>query len=79
MMLLYHWPLALGVLALALVNVLILAGSTRALSDQYRKISLDQGKLTGARIAGLKDMETFKASGAEDCCSPAGWASARRR
>ena len=65
-MMLYHWPLALGVLALALVNVLILAGSTRALSDQYRKISLDQGKLTGARIAGLKDMETFKASGAED-------------
>jgi NHLM bacteriocin system ABC transporter peptidase/ATP-binding protein len=65
-MMLYHWPLALGVLALALVNVLILAMSTRALSDQYRKISLDQGKLTGARIAGLKDMETFKASGAED-------------
>ena len=36
-MMLYHWPLALGVLALALVNVLILAGSTRALSDQYAR------------------------------------------
>ena len=65
-MMLFHWPLALGVLALALVNVLILAVATRTLSDRYRKISLDQGKLMGARIAGLKDMETFKASGAED-------------
>ena len=65
-MLLYHWPLALGVLTLALANVAVLAASTRALSDQFRKISLDQGKLMGARIAGLKDMETFKASGAED-------------
>ena len=65
-MMFYHWPLALGVLVLALLNVLILAASTRVLADRYRKISLDQGKLMGARIAGLKDMETFKASGAED-------------
>lgn len=65
-MLLYHWLLALGVLALAIGNVLVLAASTRVLSERYRKISIDHGKLMGARIAGLKDMETFKASGAED-------------
>lgn len=65
-MLLYHVPLALGVLVLAAANVAILAASTRALSDRYRKISIDRGKLMGARVAGLKDIETFKASGAED-------------
>ena len=65
-MLFYHWLLALGVLALAMGNILVLAASTSVLSERYRKISLDHGKLMGARIAGLKDMETFKASGAED-------------
>lgn len=65
-MLFYHWPLALGVLLLAFANIAVLAASTRILSDLYRKIAVDQGKLMGARVAGLKDMETFKASGAED-------------
>jgi NHLM bacteriocin system ABC transporter peptidase/ATP-binding protein len=65
-MLFYHWPLALGVLLLTFANIAVLAASTRALSDLYRKIAVDQGKLMGARVAGLKDMETFKASGAED-------------
>lgn len=61
-----HPLLAGAVLALALVNVLVLLATSRALSDKYRKISIDQGKLQGTRIAALKDIETFKASGAED-------------
>ena len=65
-MLVYHVPLSLGVAALAGINVLILLGSARALSERYRKISIERGKLMGARVAGLRDMETFKASGAED-------------
>lgn len=65
-MLFYHWGLTLAVLALALANVAALVLSNRYLSEHYRKMSIDQGKLAGARVAGLKDMETFKASGAED-------------
>jgi len=65
-MLFYSWGLTLAVLALALTNVAALVFSNRYLSEHYRKISIDQGKLAGARVAGLKDMETFKASGAED-------------
>ena len=65
-MLTYHVPLTLAVAGLAAINVLILIASTRFLSERYRKISIERGKLMGARVAGLKDMETFKASGAED-------------
>ncbi|MFK7941648.1 MAG: NHLP family bacteriocin export ABC transporter peptidase/permease/ATPase subunit [Paracoccaceae bacterium] len=65
-MLTYHAPLTLAVAALAAVNVVILLASTRIMSERYRKISIESGKMMGARVAGLKDMETFKASGAED-------------
>ncbi|WP_432767577.1 MAG: NHLP family bacteriocin export ABC transporter peptidase/permease/ATPase subunit [Sphingopyxis sp.] len=65
-LLFYHWALTLAVLALALLNAAVLLLSNRLLSDRYRKISIDRGKLAGARVAGLKDMETFKASGGED-------------
>jgi len=65
-LLVYHWALTLAVAALAALNALVLLLSNRFLSERYRKISIDQGKLAGARVAGLKDMETFKASGAED-------------
>ena len=65
-MLIYHVPLALGVVALAALNVIVLLASNRVLSERYRKISIERGKMMGARVAGLKDMETFKASGAED-------------
>jgi NHLM bacteriocin system ABC transporter peptidase/ATP-binding protein len=65
-MLFYSWGMTLAVLALALSNVAVLLLSNRYLSEHYRKVSIDQGKLAGARVAGLKDMETFKASGAED-------------
>lgn len=65
-LLFYHWALTLAVAALALLNAAVLLLSNRLLSDRYRKISIDRGKLAGARVAGLKDMETFKASGGED-------------
>ncbi|MBY8974309.1 NHLP family bacteriocin export ABC transporter peptidase/permease/ATPase subunit [Rhodobacteraceae bacterium NNCM2] len=65
-MFLYHEGLATAVVALAFLNIIVLRVSTRALSEKYRKVSIDAGKLQGARIAALKDMETFKASGAED-------------
>lgn len=65
-MMTYHVQLTLAVAALAAVNVLILVFSTRIMSERYRKISIERGKMMGARVAGLKDMETFKASGAED-------------
>ncbi|WP_293675865.1 NHLP family bacteriocin export ABC transporter peptidase/permease/ATPase subunit [uncultured Phenylobacterium sp.] len=65
-MLIYSWGMTLAVLILALSNVAVLLVANRYLSEHYRKVSIDQGKLAGARVAGLKDMETFKASGAED-------------
>lgn len=65
-MMTYHVQLTLAVAALAALNVVILVVSTRIMSERYRKISIENGKMMGARVAGLKDMETFKASGAED-------------
>lgn len=65
-MLFYSVPLTLMIVALALLNIVVFFLSNAALSESYRKILIDQGKLAGARVAGIKDMETFKASGAED-------------
>jgi len=65
-MLVYNVELAIAVGALGGINVLILMASTRLISERFRKISIETGKVMGARVAGLKDMETFKASGAED-------------
>lgn len=62
----YAPRLTLAVVLLALVNAVVLAGSTRVISERYRRISIDEGKLQGSRVAALQDMETFKASGAED-------------
>lgn len=66
LLLLYYWPLTIAVFLLALMNAAVLVASNAFLSERYRKISIDHGKLAGARVAGIKDMETFKASGAED-------------
>lgn len=62
----YHAQLAAAVAALAMLNVLVLAVSTRVLSERYHKISIENGKLMGAQVGGIKNIETFKASGAED-------------
>lgn len=65
-LLFYNWQLTIAVFFMAMLNGAVLVFSNRMLSESYRKLSIDLGKLSGARVAGLKDMETFKASGAED-------------
>jgi len=65
-MLTYHRPLALLIAVLALVNMVFLILTSRYLTAKYRKISIDDGKYQSAAIAGLRDIETFKASGNED-------------
>ncbi len=59
-------PLTLIILFLASLNILILLYTNAVISEKFRKVSIDQGKLAGARIAGLKDIETYKASGGEN-------------
>ena len=59
-------PLTLVIVLLASLNVVILLYTSAVISEKYRKVSIDQGKLMGARIAGLKDIETYKASGGEN-------------
>src|SRR3989344_871770 len=44
-LLFYHWALTLMIAALALLNAAVLLLSNRLLSDRYRKISIDRGKL----------------------------------
>ncbi|MFK7857073.1 MAG: NHLP family bacteriocin export ABC transporter peptidase/permease/ATPase subunit [Granulosicoccus sp.] len=58
--------LSLMVLLLATLNIVVLVFTTPMFSEQYRKMSIDAGKLNGAVVSGLKDIETFKATGAED-------------
>ncbi len=65
-MLFYSVPLTLAVLALVAGSLALITLVGRVLAERYRKVSIDEGKLAGARIAGVKDIETFKASGAED-------------
>ena len=58
-------PLTLIILFLLSLNVLALVYTTGVISEKFRKVSIEEGKLMGARIAGLKDIETYKASGGE--------------
>ncbi len=62
----YHVTLALLIAALAIINLVFLLASSRYLTNKYRKISIDSGKFQSSVIAGLRDIETFKASGNED-------------
>ncbi len=57
--------LTLIILFLTSLNALVLIYTASVISEKYRKVSIDQGKMMGARIAGLKDIETYKASGGE--------------
>lgn len=64
-LLFFSIPLTLLILLLTSLNALVLVYTARVISEKYRKVSIDQGKMMGARIAGLKDIETYKASGGE--------------
>lgn len=66
LMLIYSATITLAVVMIAAVNVLVVIMAARTLSESYRKLSLDAAKLSGVALAGLRDIETFKASGAED-------------
>ncbi|WP_240422164.1 ATP-binding cassette domain-containing protein, partial [Paenibacillus periandrae] len=64
-MLLYDYRLALAALLVAGLNVIYLLYVSRKQTDQNQKLQMDQGKLWGASIAGLINMESLKASGRE--------------
>jgi len=61
----YDTGIAAIVLALSLINIMGVAVVSRGVAEGHRKVALDQGKLVGVTLAGLRDIETFKASGAE--------------
>ncbi len=65
LMLVYDVWIALVVLVLSMLNIFAVSMTTRFVSDGYRKLSIDAGKLSGIAMAGLRDIESFKAAGAE--------------
>ncbi len=65
LMLLYDVPLTLAVVALAVFNIVAVKIVSRRRIDAARKLLLDQGKLTGTAMNGLRMIETLKATGSE--------------
>jgi NHLM bacteriocin system ABC transporter peptidase/ATP-binding protein len=65
LMLAYDPAIAWAVLALSLVNLAAILFTARANADAHRRLSIDAGKLSGVALAGVRDIETFKAAGAE--------------
>ncbi len=62
----FSGTIALIVLVLACVNVIVFFKTTQNLSDGHRKLAIDTGKLAGVELSGLRDIESLKASGAEE-------------
>ncbi len=65
-MALFSWRVALVVGLLNLLNLGLLIAVSRRISESYRKVALERGKLAGVGVSGLQDIETFKAAGYED-------------
>ncbi len=65
-MLTYSVRLALIAGLLTAANALLLAVVSRVLADGWRNVVLENAKLQSTAIAGLRDIETYKAAGAED-------------
>ncbi|MEM8877864.1 MAG: NHLP family bacteriocin export ABC transporter peptidase/permease/ATPase subunit [Pseudomonadota bacterium] len=63
---LFSPAVALLVIVLAGLNIAAVLLSSQVIVDAHRKLSIDAGKLGGVEIAGLHDIETFKAAGTED-------------
>ena len=57
---------ALAVLALSALNFCGVLLTARIVADGHRKLSIDGGKLSGVTLAGIRDIETYKAAGAEN-------------
>lgn len=64
-MLLYDFRLALASMLVAGLNAAYLLYASRKQTDRNQKLQMDHGKLDGASIAGLINMESLKASGRE--------------
>ncbi len=61
----YDWVLTLIGIAFVALNLLVLQLGARQRSDTNMRLMQVQGKADGQAIAGLQNMETLKASGAE--------------
>lgn len=66
LMLAYNVEATLVIVAFSLANAAVVIASGRAVSEAHRKLSIDGGKLHGVAMSGLRDIETYKAAGAED-------------
>ena len=65
-MVVYNPLLAAVGAGFAALNVVVLLVVARRLRDRWQKTSVNDAKLHAAVVAGLQDVETFKAAGAED-------------
>ena len=65
LMLVYDVWLTLLVIAIALLNIVAVRVVARRRIDGSRKLMLDQGKLMGTAMNGLRMIETLKATGSE--------------
>jgi NHLM bacteriocin system ABC transporter peptidase/ATP-binding protein len=65
LMAVYDIPLTILVIAIALLNIVAVRVVQRRRIDGSRKLMLDQGKLMGTAMNGLRMIETLKATGSE--------------
>ncbi|MEM9755971.1 MAG: cysteine peptidase family C39 domain-containing protein, partial [Pseudomonadota bacterium] len=64
-MFLYSWVVAAAVLGLSVLLLAVIALTSRIASELHRKLSIEGAKLGGIALAGLRDIETYKAAGSE--------------
>lgn len=62
----YDWVLTILGVVVAAANALLLIAVSRARKDGNMRVLQESGKLAGVTIGGLRNIETLKASGAED-------------
>ena len=62
----YDWVLTLLGVTVAAANAILLITVSRARKDGNMRVLQETGKLAGVTIGGLRNIETLKASGAED-------------
>ncbi len=58
--------IALIVFLCSCLHVIFFVKSTRSLSGELQKLAIDEGSLAGVELSGIRNIESFKASGAED-------------
>jgi NHLM bacteriocin system ABC transporter peptidase/ATP-binding protein len=65
-MLAYNVPLALVVIAFALLNLALLVWLSRRLSDANRRMLQDEARMQSTMIQGFANLDSYRASGAEN-------------